>query len=1047
MKGSLLFLVIVLCLVFACSATALAYTDTTDHWAKESIDRLSEEEILGGYEDGTYRPNNYVSRAEFIAMVNRVLEYRGGAEISFADVSADNWFYQDMGIAVQYGFINGYEDNTIRPNSYIARQDVAAILCRAVGLTEDTSAVADLADQAQIASYAQGAVGAVIKAGLFGGYEDNTIRPTRNTSRAEVAVILDKLIQYLDAQIEQTVPETPAYVHVITDQEIELGYSAPISARAANRLFSVTVDGKAAEFFFLSQFDGMVNLRLAEPLADPAAAVVAVTPAGGTAIQAEYVPFYTQTRTTTNVFFPVRGNENSGMNETYDYHYVLNYCMGGIYQMLGQTDYTGLAANENGMNVVVVGSDQTVYLAPEYRELYNPADAATRRTIAGTPENPTIVTTADDVMRLASTGEMQRTQSDRFYMMHDFAQLFWQIGVIPGCEQYPLSIYDDPDTYNYVKHLQEAYAAAKAKNLWPGTKMMESLENYFTYATMVWFETLPESADGSWQPEAFPVNTRAELIKYDVALYEVMVEIYTEFKYFSGTMDQCDTAVDSEIRAKQPWFKHSQVDNYDIQGKAYAPLQVVEVNLISANQVELIFNREVRDLDALRNNENWEVVWEKDGVQTVFRGGDEGATALVCQRYQWKTLTLKLGDRSTNLSTGSIGSSIMGFTAKDLENAPEWLAADSEVTVSATALEKGEYINVEKMVSERNAGIDGSLTVRVVANGDAMCDWAGNALGAFSSEVAFKPYLGQAYRSPKTGVYIYGDNDVQRSSLELAGAYVDIILSNQTDDIGQKIADGLVKTNAGVQIIAYGHHAYQQPAMRDTYGGLYMYYLYVEGFGGSICQTTESNLLRDIPFTRYKGEFIMGHEFAHSIESAMRVYLPELYDEIGAVYEARAYDRTDGSTRWPQATYAGSNRAEYFATLSNIWHGTMRESASGLWDGTLSPINTREELYRYDPRGYELMKKIYYNGEANLFYSDGTPLTVEATNDDVLKWGSTFSNSLSEQYPQAKWVLWAASNSYDFDPANPEGAGIALSADQVNYHPYYNGTGMPNPAQ
>ena len=117
MKGSLLFLVIVLCLVFACSATALAYTDTTDHWAKESIDRLSEEEILGGYEDGTYRPNNYVSRAEFIAMVNRVLEYRGGAEISFADVSADNWFYQDMGIAVQNGFINGYVDNTIRPKS------------------------------------------------------------------------------------------------------------------------------------------------------------------------------------------------------------------------------------------------------------------------------------------------------------------------------------------------------------------------------------------------------------------------------------------------------------------------------------------------------------------------------------------------------------------------------------------------------------------------------------------------------------------------------------------------------------------------------------------------------------------------------------------------------------------------------------------------------------------------------------------------------------------------------------------------------------------
>lgn len=111
-----------------------------------------------------------------------------------------------------------------------------------------------------------------------------------------------------------------------------------------------------------------------------------------------------------------------------------------------------------------------------------------------------------------------------------------------------------------------------------------------------------------------------------------------------------------------------------------------------------------------------------------------------------------------------------------------------EVKVSETALEKGEYIDVEKLMSERGAGIDGTLTVKLVNGGDKICDWADNALGDVNNEAVFKPYLGQAYRSEKAGVYVYADNDVKRSSLELAGAYIDIILSNETDNIGQKIA-------------------------------------------------------------------------------------------------------------------------------------------------------------------------------------------------------------------------------------------------------------------
>jgi len=367
---------------------------------------------------------------------------------------------------------------------------------------------------------------------------------------------------------------------------------------------------------------------------------------------------------------------------------------------------------------------------------------------------------------------------------------------------------------------------------------------------------------------------------------------------------------------------------------------------------------------------------------------------------------------------------------------------------------------------EAGGHILGGITVQPLAP-EAMADWAGGPLSGEAKEVELKPYLGKAYRSPVAGVYVYGDNDVQESSLRLAGAYIDRILSNSNYDIGQRIADGMVQMGGGCQIIAYGHHAYQQPSTKNTYSTNFQYYLYVEGFGGGIFQTTEANLLRDIPYTRYKGEFIAGHEGAHSIETAMQYFteIPgvtmnpgtgaqtNLNGVLSWVYSNRqAYG--GNPDRWPLATYAGSNRAEYWATLSNMWHGTMRESASGKWDGTLSPINTREELYSYDPNGYAICKFVYYNGETGLNgletgepiidvdaearanYAGGDVLSTTALDASVLKWGATFADTFVAQVPNAKWVYWAASNYYRYNPDDPQGDG--LLRDVINEHPYYN---------
>lgn len=73
----------------------------------------------------------------------------------------------------------------------------------------------------------------------------------------------------------------------------------------------------------------------------------------------------------------------------------------------------------------------------------------------------------------------------------------------------------------------------------------------------------------------------------------------------------------------------------------------------------------------------------------------------------------------------------------------------------------------------------------------------------------------------------------------------------------------LTYNGGGLSIIADGEHAYMQPHLISYYSN---FGLYVEGFGGGVAQTTETNVLRNRSKTRYKDEFILGHEFGHTIE-------------------------------------------------------------------------------------------------------------------------------------------------------------------------------------
>ncbi|MCT4584791.1 MAG: S-layer homology domain-containing protein, partial [Peptostreptococcaceae bacterium] len=109
---------------------AANFSDVNNHWAAKQINSLVNRGIVSGYNDGTFKPNNYITRAEFISLINKAFNYKLVYDVDYKDVSLKDWYYDDLRKAKAKGYISGYEDNTIRPNNKITRQEVAVIMAK-----------------------------------------------------------------------------------------------------------------------------------------------------------------------------------------------------------------------------------------------------------------------------------------------------------------------------------------------------------------------------------------------------------------------------------------------------------------------------------------------------------------------------------------------------------------------------------------------------------------------------------------------------------------------------------------------------------------------------------------------------------------------------------------------------------------------------------------------------------------------------------------------------------------------------------------------------
>ncbi|WP_282937182.1 fibronectin type III domain-containing protein [Paenibacillus sp. RC67] len=184
------------------SAASAAPADTQGHWAQMQWDNWKDMDFIQGYEDGSLHPDATISRAEFIAIMNRVYGFERKADISFTDVKSGDWFYDDIAKAKAAGYITGYEDGTIKPNAPITRQEVAFImeaLMKSGKDKIDPSLAFD--DENTISAWSKKAVQAVIAAGLMNGYPDHTFRPANPITRSEAVVTVDRSKQISAATV------------------------------------------------------------------------------------------------------------------------------------------------------------------------------------------------------------------------------------------------------------------------------------------------------------------------------------------------------------------------------------------------------------------------------------------------------------------------------------------------------------------------------------------------------------------------------------------------------------------------------------------------------------------------------------------------------------------------------------------------------------------------------------------------------------------------------------------------------------------------------
>ncbi|WP_052329654.1 carbohydrate binding domain-containing protein [Thermicanus aegyptius] len=170
-------------------------SEIQNHWAKQQLEKWISQGLLTGYADGSFKPDGEMTRAEFVQIVNNLFGFTEESDNTFTDVDPKKWYARPIAIAKSANYISGFPDGSFRPNQAITREQVAYILADLFYLPDvEEKTLSNFLDMNRVSDYAKDAFIRLIGNGYLQGYPDQTIRPQQEVTRAEVVALLDKIV-------------------------------------------------------------------------------------------------------------------------------------------------------------------------------------------------------------------------------------------------------------------------------------------------------------------------------------------------------------------------------------------------------------------------------------------------------------------------------------------------------------------------------------------------------------------------------------------------------------------------------------------------------------------------------------------------------------------------------------------------------------------------------------------------------------------------------------------------------------------------------------
>ena len=154
------------------------------------LDKMVNWGFMRGDIQGNLRPDNNITRAEFVTIINRAFGYKKIGTTPFKDVKESDWYLDDVAIAYNVGYINGTSKSTFSPTKEITREEAAVILARNLMMQASVGESTSFTDSRELSSWSRGLVDTAASYKLISGYPDGSFRPHNPITRGETAIMV-----------------------------------------------------------------------------------------------------------------------------------------------------------------------------------------------------------------------------------------------------------------------------------------------------------------------------------------------------------------------------------------------------------------------------------------------------------------------------------------------------------------------------------------------------------------------------------------------------------------------------------------------------------------------------------------------------------------------------------------------------------------------------------------------------------------------------------------------------------------------------------------